>query len=88
MGKENSKTNCCVVSLEVLDLDEENLFKFPVVFTRPSLPVTTESVSNQQVFEKWRYLSEVKIPNIDANVRLLIGSNTPEIFERKHVIPS
>jgi len=56
MEKENSKTDCRVVSLEVLDLDEENLFEFPIAFTRPSLPVTTESVANQQDVKRWRYL--------------------------------
>lgn len=88
MEKENSKTNCQVVSLEVLDLDEENLVELPVVFTRPSLPVTTESAASQMDIEKWRYLSQVKIPDIDANVGLLIGSNAPEILEPKQVIPS
>ena len=88
MERENSKTDCHVVSLEVLDLDEENLFELPVVFTRPNLPVTTESAANQQDVEKWQYLSEVKIPNIDADVSLLIGSDAPEILEPKEVIPS
>ena len=83
MERENSKTDCRVVSLEVLDLDEENLFELPVVFTRPNLPVTTESAANQQDVEKWQYLSEVKIPNIDADVSLLIGSDAPEILEPK-----
>ena len=86
MEKENSKTDCRIVILEVLDLGEENLFELPVVFTRPSLPVTTESVANQQDVEKWRYLSKVKIPNIDADVGLLIGSDAPEILEPKQVI--
>ena len=88
MERENSKTDCRVVSLEVLDLDEENLFELPVVFTRPNLPVTTESAANQQDVEKWQYLYEVKIPNIDADVSLLIGSDAPEILEPKEVIPS
>lgn len=88
MEKENSKTNCQVVSLEVLNLDEENLVELPVVFTRPSLPVTTDSAASQMVIEKWRYLSQVKIPDIDANVGLLIGSNAPEILEPRQVITS
>ena len=88
MERENSKSDCRLVSLEVLDLDEENLFELPVVFTRPSLPVTTESAANQQDIERWQNLSEVKIPNIDADVSLPIGSDTPEILEPKQVIPS
>jgi len=30
----------------------------------------------------------VKIPNIDVDIGLLIGSGAPEIFEPKQVIPS
>ena len=88
MEKENSRADCCVVSLDVLDIDEENLVELPVVFTRPSLPVTIESAATQQDVRRWRYLSEVRIPNLDANVGLLIGSNAPEILEPKQVIPS
>ena len=86
--EEDSKTDCRIVSLEVLDLDEENIFEVPVVFTRPSLPITTESVTNEQDVERWWYLSEVKIPNIDVDVGLLIGSDIPVILKPKQVIPS
>ena len=58
------------------------------MFTRPSLPVTTESAANQQDVQRWQYLSEVKIPNTDADASLLIGSDIPEILELKQVIPS
>ena len=40
MEKEHSKTESLVVSLEVLDLEEENLVELPIVFTRPKLPVS------------------------------------------------
>ena len=42
--EEDSKTDCQIVSLEVLDLDEENIFE---------VPITTESVANQQDVERW-----------------------------------
>ncbi|KAJ7333535.1 hypothetical protein OS493_017072 [Desmophyllum pertusum] len=38
MEKEHSKANSFVVSLEVLDLEEENVVELPVVFTWPKLP--------------------------------------------------
>lgn len=66
LERENSKTDCHVVSLEVLDLDEENLVELQVVFTKTSLPVTTESIASQQDVNKWPYLSGVKVPNINA----------------------
>lgn len=47
----------------------------------------TELVGKEDV-ERWQYLSKVKIPNIDADVIMLIGSDAPEILEPKQVIPS
>ena len=38
LERENSKTDCCVISLEVLDLNEENLIELPVVFTKQVYP--------------------------------------------------
>ena len=61
LESENSRTDCCVVSLEVLDLDEENLTELPVVFTKTRLPVTTESIASQEDVDKWPYLSGVKV---------------------------
>lgn len=46
MERENSKIDCYVVSLEVLDLDEENFFEFLVVFIRLNFFVIIESVVN------------------------------------------
>jgi len=48
MEKENSQTECLVVSLEVLDIEEENIVKVPVVFTRPKLPVSVETAAKQE----------------------------------------
>jgi len=88
MEKENSTTHAHVVSLEVLDLDEDNLVELPVVFTRPKLPVTMENVADQQDIARWDYLAKAEIPKIDADIGLLVGSNASVILEPKEVIPS
>ena len=48
MEKEHSKTDCCIVSLEVLDLDEVNLIELPSVFKRKKLPIEAENVATPQ----------------------------------------
>ncbi|CAB3985351.1 Hypothetical predicted protein, partial [Paramuricea clavata] len=42
-----SLTDCPIVNLEILDLNEENLLALPKVFSRPSLPITRDSVQDQ-----------------------------------------
>lgn len=48
MEKENSRAKSLVVSLEVLDLQEENIVELPVVLTRPKLPVSVETAAKQE----------------------------------------
>ena len=88
MEKEHSKTDCCIVSLEVLDLDEVNLIELPSVFTRKKLPVEAENVATQEDIDRWPHLSGIQLPEIDANVGLLIGTDAPEVLEPKEVRPS
>ena len=88
MDKENSKTESLVVSLEVLDLEEENLVQLPIVFTRPKLPVSVASAANQQDVDRWPHLAGISIPKIEADVGLLIGSDAPEVLEPREIRPS
>ena len=88
MEKENSRTECLVVSLEVLDIDEENIVELPVVFTRPKLPVLVENAAKQEDTDRWPHLAGVTVHKIEAEVGLLIGSDVPEVMEPREVRPS
>lgn len=44
MEKEKSRTDCLVVSLEVLDIEGEIIVDLPVVFTRPKLPTAKTGI--------------------------------------------
>lgn len=88
MEKENSRTNCLVVSLEVLDIEGENIVELPVVFTRPKLPVSVETATKQEDIDPWPHLAGVTVHKIEAEVGLLIGSDVPEVMEPREVRPS
>ena len=88
MEKEHSKTESLVVSLEVLDLEEENLVELPIVFTRPKLPVSVTNAANQHDIDRWPHLTGISIPKIEADVGLLIGSDAPEVLEPREIRPS
>jgi len=85
MEKENSKAESHVVSLEVLDLEEENMVELPFVFTRPKLPVSTESIASQADINRWPHLAGIDIPRIQANVGLLIGCDASDVLEPKEI---
>ena len=77
--------NSHVVSLDVYDLDEENLIELSTVFSTPSLPVNEASVPQQADINRWPYLSDVNINVVDASVGLLIGNDVPKALEPKKV---
>ena len=77
--------NSHVVSLDVYDLDEENLVELFPVFSTPSLPVNEASIPQQADIDRWPYLNDVKINVIDASVGLLIGNDVSKALEPKKV---
>ena len=77
----NTAVECSFVNLEVFDLQEENLIELSNVFSRPRLPISKDSIANQNDVDRWPYLTGVEIPQIDAEVGLLIGSDVPEALQ-------
>ena len=67
--------------LEVSGLVEDNVLNLRKVSTQKSIPVTNEHIPLQEDIEKWLYLQEVKLPDIDAEIGLLIGNNVHKAFE-------
>lgn len=88
MEKENNKAESLVVSLEVLDLEEENVVELLVAFIKPKLLVSVETVRKQEDLDLWPHLSVVTFHSIEADVDLLIRSDVPEAMEPKEVRPS
>ena len=50
----------------------------PRVFTHSFIPVQKENIPKQEDIAKWPYLKDVSLPQIDAEVGLLIGTNVPK----------
>jgi len=86
MEKEDSKTESSIVSLEVLDLDGNNLIELPMAFSISKLPVTTESMARQLDVTAWPHLRDINLPRwIESEVDLLIGSDVPLALQAKEV---
>ena len=72
-----------VVSLQVMDLEEDNAVELPCVFTRPKLPVAVENGAQQEDVDRWPHLAGIRITRIDANVGLLIGTDAPRFYNQR-----
>ena len=52
------------------------------------MPVATANIISEKELRKWPYLEDVKIPHINADVDLLIGTNASKLMEPWEVINS
>lgn len=55
---ENSPTDCRAVSLDVLDLDENNFVELLTVFSTEKLPVDESSIPRQADVDRWSHLNK------------------------------
>ena len=81
MENVNKAVECSSVNLEVFDLDETNYVELFNVFSRPRLRVSKDCMAKQSDVERWSDLAGIEIPQINAEVGLLIGSDVPEVLQ-------
>ena len=83
MQMSNQSIECSLINLEVSDLSEQNLIELPMVYSTPSLPVSTDTVGTQEDVNRWPHLKGVEMQNIKSEVGLLIGSDAPQVLQPK-----
>jgi len=66
------------VSLQVVDMDENNVLELPCVFKRTQLPVNVSNRAQSQDISQWSHLDDVNLPQVSVDeVGLLIGQDVP-----------
>ncbi|KAL3979219.1 Rab5 GDP/GTP exchange factor [Sarotherodon galilaeus] len=88
MGQEKMVDSFIVPELEVAGLDSDMYCDMPNLFTQHKMPVDLGNIPNQQDLDDWPHLKHVHLPEIKANVELLIGMNMPRALEPLEVIRS
>ncbi len=69
-------------------MDSNEYIGLPDTYMQKEIPVKKENIPTEKDLEQWPYLKEVKLPQIDADICLLIGSNVPKALEPWKVISS
>jgi hypothetical protein len=88
LEKSNSMSECEIVDMEVYDIHENVCFDLPTVFTRSTLPVSTNDIPTQQDIENQPHLQHITIPYIEAPVDLLIGNDNAHVIQPTEIIQS
>ncbi|XP_068229332.1 uncharacterized protein [Palaemon carinicauda] len=80
---------CSLVSgLLVLDYEGNTCIKLPPVFSASRIPIDKFDVVRAGDPERWPHLQEIYIPNVYAEVGLLIGNNVSRLLKSREVINS
>ena len=87
MGTETVKSNE-LTGLEVGNVEDGTFLKLPMLYTQKKIPATKRNILTQVDLKKWPYLQEIPMKEIDADVDLLIGLNTPKALEPWRIINS
>ncbi|KAL3975057.1 hypothetical protein ACER0C_023683 [Sarotherodon galilaeus] len=85
-GEQKLMNSFVISGLEVCGLEDSKFVDLPKVFTHTSIPVSSGNIPKQSDIQKWPYLHEVRLPEIEANVDLLIGANCAKAMEPWRVI--
>ena len=88
MQGKNVPIECSLVSLEVSNLSATNHVDLPKVYSRPSLPVSSDAVARKEDIRQWPHLNGIVVPQIDAEIGLLIGSDVPVALQPIDIRPS
>ena len=78
----------CFSDLEIMETQGKTTISLPEVYTRKQIPVAREDILRKEDLKEWRYLDKVELPQVDAEVGLLIGNNVPQAMEPLEVINS
>ena len=82
LERKNRTTDSTLVrDLLVSDLDENEYVSLPMLYTPPEIPVSGDDIPTQDDIDQWPHLQGVFIPNVHAEVGLLIASDVPEALD-------
>lgn len=86
MGQEKVVDSYKLSDLEVAGLDSDSFCDLPEIFTQRSMPVHRGNIPCSKDLQRWLHLRHIQIPQIDADVDLLIGTNVPQALEPWEVV--
>ena len=88
MGQEKVVSSYIVPELEVAALEDDSFIELPKAYTQLSMPVHKANIPTNKDLTRWPYLKHISLPQIEAGIELLIGTNVPRAMEPLEVIRS
>lgn len=88
MGQQKIVDSCVTSHLEVAGLNSDSYCETPRLFVHQKVPIDRSNIPWQQDLDKWPHLRKVCLPEIEADVEILIGTNVLTALEPLEVVRS
>ncbi|KAK0149192.1 hypothetical protein N1851_010280 [Merluccius polli] len=88
MSPKTAVSTYIVSGLEVSNLNGERYYSLPDVYTQKAMPVNATNITKTEFLRNWSYLDHINVPEIPAEVELLIGTNASQLMEPWEVVNS
>ncbi|XP_022335109.2 uncharacterized protein LOC111131734 [Crassostrea virginica] len=86
LGESYQLSSHVVKGLQISNLDMTEFIDLPKVYTKDKMPVNHDHIPTKEEILRWPHLSNIELPNVTAEIGLLIGSNVPDAFAPYEVI--
>lgn len=86
MGPITTTTTYILNDLEISTLNGTEFYDLPLVYTQTQMPVNTTNIFTKEDIKQWTYLGHVDLPEIEAEVDLLIGMDAFKFHEPWEVV--
>ena len=80
MGKSHNMSTYAVSNLEVCDLQNVNSVELNSVYTKDTIPASSNHIPKEEDLVQWPHLDGISLPQIDATVELLIGNQVADAY--------
>jgi hypothetical protein len=80
MGESHIMYTHAVKNVEISDLSQENTFTLPTLYTKEKMPVSHSHIPTSADISQWPHLGGVELPQIPADVGLLLGNNVADAY--------
>jgi hypothetical protein len=72
--------------LEVCDINGDNPVKLNSVYTKDAMPVSKDHIPRKEDISQWPHMDAVDLPQINADVSLLIGNGVAEAYTPLEIV--
>jgi hypothetical protein len=86
MGEKYTMYTNELKNLIVCDLGQMYSINLPTMYSKDTIPVSNDQIPCTADLKKWAHLQDIELPQIDADIGLLLGNDVPDAYAPLQVI--